>query len=504
MKALEHINLLMSTVCLHQDDEGHIVTRVSDGDEVTEKPVTSKENYKFVYPSNKNIDTKLVDLSDKRNPKVIGLAFNPITETVIGEELRSHPALRKQMKAVITIGIYYVGEMLIHLINNDSKTLNLGTDLELFLGSVTQGQSKSVKKLVDNTTINNWIDMFGPSNSQEERYVVCDFTSVKNVKVGNKTHNRCASLNFPLMEKLYSIPEDSEKIIVNGVKLRKKDLIIFKHIFKFLLKDVDENFTIKLYNDDSEIPSYKSAMLLFLQVMERIDKSGTILQDAYGTEINVFYNPKREKLTVEQVEEANQLLKELSNIPTDKQIVQYKPEQEKPVEMIGNNKFNNIPTVQSNDLAHVGIQQSQPPVVQPTIPVQNPNYVQPQAQPVENQMMSQEDRLNAMFSTPAVPSTYYVSGSNTNPMTSMLNNMAMQSMRPNLPLQQPMPQMMPVPGPMMQSNMPLPQGYQGQMCQPSIGQNMHPMYMNPNMSGYQQIQPMQPKPSVFGKTLYRL
>lgn len=503
MKALEHINLLMSTVCLHQDDEGYIITRVSDGDKVEEKPITSKEKYKFVYPSNKNIDKKLVDLTDKRNPKVIGLAFNPITETVIGEELRSHPALRKQIKAVITIGIYYVGEMLIHLINNDSKTLNLGTDLELFLGGVNQGQSKSVKKLVDNTTIENWIDMLSANKSQEDTEVVCDFTSVKNVKEGNKTHNRCATLSFPLMEKLYSIPEDSEKIIVNGVKLRKKDLIIFKHIFKFLLKDVDENFTIKLYNDDNEIPSYKSAMLLFLKVMERIDKSGAILQDAYGTEINVFYDPKREKLTVEQVEEANRLLKELSNIPTDKQIVQYKPEQEKPVELIGNNKFNNIPTVQSNDLGNVGIQQTQTPVVQPTIPVQNPNYMQPQPQPMESQSMSQEDRLNAMFNTPVVPSTYYVSGSNTNPMTSMLNNMALQSMRPTMPMQQPMTQMMPMPTPMMQPNIPLQQGYQEQMYQPPLGQYMSPMYMNPNMPGYQQFQPMQSKPSVFGKSLYR-
>lgn len=496
MKALEHINLLMSTVCLEKDKEGYIVNRISSDEEVIEKPLLSKDKYKFVYPNNKNIDTKLMDFTDKKNPVVIGLPFNPITETVIGEELRSHPALRKQINYVITYAIFDVGVMMIHLINNDKKTHDIGTHLEMFLGSVKEGMNKRTKtNAVDETTISNWTKLITVDKSQENVFPVSVITSKKNVKEGNQSFNRCATITFPLMEKLNSIPEDMEKIVVNGVNLRKKDLIIFKRILNFLLEGVDENYSIKEYSNDGDVPSYKSAMNLFLKVMDRIDKSGMKLKDNFDSKLNIFYNPKREKLTLEQVDSVNELLKELGNIPTDKDLVNFKVEEE--VESIGSNKFN-IPKLESSDMGSVNIQ-AQPAQVQPTIPQATQQSYTPPVQQVQRPM-DQADSLNARFGRPAMPSNYYVTGNSNDPSSSLMNSIAMQ----NMPMVQPM-----NPMPM---NMPV-QNYQPQMMPQQIPMNfsqpmqpMMPVQQNMQQGYYpnqQQNYGYQPRRPAFGESFYR-
>lgn len=492
MKALEHINLLMSTVCLNKDKEGYIVNKLSDDEEVIEKPLLSKDKYKFVYPNNKNIDTKLMDFTDKKNPVVIGLPFNPITETVIGEELRSHPALRKQINYVISYAIYDVGVMMIHLINNDKKTHDIGTHLEMFLGSVKEGMNKRTKtNAVDETTISNWTKLITADKSQENIFPVSVITSKKNVKEGNQSFNRCATITFPLMEKLNSIPEDMDKIVVNGVNLRKKDLIVFKRILGFLLEGVDENYTIKEYSNDGDVPSYKSIMNLFLKVMDRIDKSGIKLKDNYDSKINIFYNPKREKLTLEQVESVNELLKELGNIPTDKDLVNFKVEEE--VESIGNNKFSSLPKLESSDMGTVNIQ-PQPAPVQPTIPQATQQQYTPPVQQVQRPM-DQADALNARFSKPSAPSNYYVAGNSNDPTSAMMNTIAMQ----NMPMQ-PMPMNMPVQNyqPPMMQQMPMDYSQPMQPMMP-VQQNMQQGYY-PNQ---QQDYGYQPRRPAFGGSFYR-
>lgn len=494
MKALEHINLLMSTVCLDKDKEGYIVSRISNEDEVIEKPLVSKDKYKFVYPSNKNIDTKLMDFTDKKNPVVIGLPFNPITETVIGEELRAHPALRKQINYVITYAIYDVGIMMIHLINNDKKSHDIGTHLEMFLGSVKEGMNKRVKtNAVDNTTIDKWTALITADKSQENVFPLTVITSKKNVKEANQSFNRCATITFPLMEKLNSIPEDMEKIVVNGVTLRKKDLIIFKRILGFLLEGVDENYTIKEYSNDGDVPSYKSIMNLFLKVMDRIDKSGIKLKDNFDSKINIFYNPKREKLTLEQVESVNELLRELGNIPTDKDLINFRPEED--VESIGSNKFSSLPKLESSEL--VTNVKPQQPVVQPTLPqVTQQQFIQPTPAPIQQAPMDQADALNARFSRPQAPSNYYVTGNSNDPTSSMMNTIAMQSM-PMQPMMNPMPMQNFQPQQMMPQ---MPMNY-GQPVQP-----MMPMDQSTQQGYYpnqQQNYGYQPRRPAFGESFYR-
>lgn len=419
MKALEYINLILESTGLSKDKDGYIINKISNGDEVIEKPLMSINNLKFIYPTNKNIDSKLIDLSDKDNPKVVALPFNPITESVLGEELKSHPALRKQINTMINFAIYNVGSMMLYLISNDTKSAEIGTDLQMFLSTIKEGISKTVKKLIDTQTIKAWTDMC--MSTTDDSYKLSILTSKKSVKEEGRTFNRVTYITFPLMEHLTSISEDQEKIVVNGVTLRKKDLSVFKNIFTYLLPDVDETFTIKATSNDEEIPTFQSVMSLYIKVMEKLDKTGNKLVDVFETGIDTFYNPRRRMLTEEDLVTAKSVLKELTNIPTDRDLINYRVEQEE-VETLGNNRFSRP--------------QERPIQNQQTQSMQN----QPYNSPTDNTVIQPQkltnsdngdisDRLNSMYENRYNKNhNFIVTGNAMNPHNQLLNNIAMGGM----------------------------------------------------------------------------
>lgn len=416
MKALEYLNLVLESTGLSKDKDGYIVNKISNGDEVIVKPLMSINDLKFVYPTTKNIDTKLIDLKDKENPKVVALPFNPITESVIGEELKSHPALRKQINTMINFALYNVGSMMLYLINNDTKSAEIGTDLQMFLSTIKEGISKTVKKLIDNQSIKAWTDMCMASG--EDTYKLSLLTSKKSVKEEGRVFNRIAYITFPLMEHLMSIPEDQEKIIVNGVTLRKKDLSVFKSIFRYLLPDVDESYTIRATSNDDEIPTFQSVMSLYIKVMEKIDKTGNKLVDVFETGIDTFYNPKRKMITEEDLITAKTILKELSNVPTDRDLINFRSEPELPVESIGSNMF-------SKPVENTTANQIQHPQMQTVVntPMARPEAVQPQNQSTEETDIA--SRLNSMYENKNVNNhNFLITGNANDPRAALMNNIA--------------------------------------------------------------------------------
>lgn len=378
-KVIENVGLYISSNDMIIPDEDDTTPVMRDG-----KPLVlpTKEHLNSVY-----------EKDDDGNLVITKTLFNPLAEDIVKGDTTSLKAVKDFVETRLGYTIAGIGELL--LILAADKTLQGKTSLKInkFLSSITEAQNTGIKKLVDDKTIDNWQKLY--DNSIDTSTTFVSIFLKKKGKYKGVEYNRLAVLNSGVYDELNNA--DKDPTILN-VKLRNKDVTIFKLIFKYLLEDLDENSTVTLGSNDQDSPAFIALFKLYLNIMNRCQ---SILKDLEGIDDEAYDNLRiKYLLDSSTLDNISVFKQELIQLPNDNDINRG---------MIQKSRLQ-MPTAQlstQGPAKTVVTPQSQPVYQQPNTPY--PTEIQPLQQPAMSSDPMSRVAFNNMFAQPQMPAqqAYY-------------------------------------------------------------------------------------------------
>lgn len=316
MKALEFLKKVVESIgCFASPDDEVLFLVPSSESEYNSKPLVSKSGYPYLLPTNANIK-KLIEVEDE---KVVlkYLPFNPITEDDIKMKTECFSSLIAQCRSRMMIEFFETGILLINLIQNDKAVKKKDVKLERFLLSVNKVLTTKNTKPVDETTIKHWTNIIKNSTEEGTGLINCH---VKRGGVYNgEEYNSLTTLDFPIFKDIMAL-DSEENNSVYGVKLRNKDIVLFKEIVSLLLPDLEEDNTYRLGSNHVDYPAFISFFTLYIKVMENFRKINTQLKVLDKTDDILKFELKIK--TEDIVPSLKEIHKELCRIPTEKSLME--------------------------------------------------------------------------------------------------------------------------------------------------------------------------------------
>ena len=451
---------VLTTMGLEYDEEGFIKIDPGNG-----KSVLFTVNGKpMVLPLKEHIDT-LNEPDENGELKLTKILYNPLNEDVIKGDTASLKKSKDIVEAKISHAFAGIGELLLEL--GMKKELQTKTPLELnkFIGGLSVADNGRTKEIIDAKSIDTWSKLYIKSLESSTNPKLTKLFLKKTGTYKGVKYNRLAVLTFPLLDALEEADKETK---VSGYRLRPKDIKVFKVLYKYVFKDMDENNTITIGSNDNESPGFIALFTLFLKVISRFNTLLKLLK--FVDEKS--YDELRFHIKIAQKElgELNKFSSELMQIPSDLDINRMKAtanaSNKNANQLLANAMTKDIKSTPVNTQAPV-----QQQVVQPQQQVQAQQAVQPPE-------LSLEQKLLYGGNVPVVPTIQQQQ-----PQQQMTPQQMVQ------PVYQPQPQVQPM-GVNNQQQMMQQPVYQQQpmMQQPMIQQQ--PMMGQP-MMGQQQYYPQQ-------------
>lgn len=372
MKALDFLNEVISSIGYQVGPTGEIIVMLPTEEGYVSDVVTSASSYPFVFPNNENLKN-LLSLDEKTgNIDLKYLPFNPVMEDDISYETEAFQALLKRMQIMLTVETFETGSLLLRLLMDDKAIRTKGLRIEKYLKSIGEHISEKTKNVVDKTTIKNFNSIIHNGTKLDNKKLL-HVTVKKRGEIAGRVYPVVTSIYFPLVEEIYN-QSGTEDAIVNDVKLRKKDILVFKDLFQCLLPMLDQECVYRVGSDRNDFPLFSSSYRLYLEIMlkhkELIEKLKNLKDDGFDP-LSLTFN-----LTPESLDDTvASIYNEIKRIPSEKTLkgTYIQPEQTEEIQSVS------LPTVPQQQQP---VQQAQPVQQQMVVPQQQPQQVQ-QMQPVQ-------------------------------------------------------------------------------------------------------------------------
>lgn len=302
MKLNEFYTKVLENLGLETDDEGFIYIKTSDDNQLM-----LMNGLPLVLPTKDHISTLLKVTKDSFEQ--VKMLYNPLDENVVKGDNKSLIKTKSIVEARIGYGIMVAGRLLLTLASNKELQKDVNLELTKFLSSLSEVRKPNMKEIVDDKTINMWSDLY--SNSvNAERSMISIFLK-KAATYGDVKYNRLATLKSNLYEDILVATQDTP---VYNIKLRNKDIALYKIVFEYLLQDLDENHVISIGSNDSFSPAFISLMKLYIKVTSRVN---SIIEMLKPIDIELVESSHIDiTLTDGELDMVNMFSSELKSIPT--------------------------------------------------------------------------------------------------------------------------------------------------------------------------------------------
>ena len=222
----------------------------------------------LVLPTQENINT-MVGTGESGENEVLKLPFNPIYEDSVKGDTKCFQWLRIYMEKRISHTVAGLGELLLTMASDKSLQTKTTTAINKFLMSIndakTPHNSTGRNKLIDVKTVENWLKLY--TSYALKPVGLVSITVKKSGKIDGVKYNRVATLISDLYDVLLEATADTP---VNGVKLRNKDIAVFKLLIEFMLDGIKDNQSIYEASMDSEHPAFISLTKLYIKIMNKL------------------------------------------------------------------------------------------------------------------------------------------------------------------------------------------------------------------------------------------
>ena len=404
-KLIEFYKKILKNVGLRTDNEGYIFK---------DDEMVMSNGKPLVLPTTEQLNSVL-EKNDDGEYVVTKVPFNPLNEDIVKGNSASISKLQLFVEYIVAKTVANIGELLLILASNKELQKNTSLELNKFLSELNKAKNSSIKQLVDDKSIESWVNIFKHIIKQG-RFNIKVYLKKLGTFEGVK-YNRLAVLSCDTYE---GLKEADTETPFCGVKLRNKDIIIFKSIYEFILKGIEEDDTITVGSNDMDSPAFVALFSLYNKIIQRTNKILSGLK--HVDPINVEDNTVKELLSIKEIENVGIYRNEMSKVPNDndltRKIVSHNVKLDAPGEML--NKDNTVtknatpyPTAPQplqqpkeevdpvlkayyNSTPHVATGYN-PMLQQPVIQQPNIMYQQPVIQPPIVQ------QPNVMYQQPAIP-----------------------------------------------------------------------------------------------------
>lgn len=261
-KLLNFYKQIIENVGLHVDKDGYIWHVIDEDDKV----LITVGGKSMVLPTKEHLNS-IYSTDDSGNVITNKVIFNPINEDIVKGDSTSIKMLKKWIEAKLGHIVASTGELLLTLAANKDLQQKTTFEINKFLAEINRAQNIGIKQLVDDKTIENWINIY--SKSVDSTKGMFSIYLKKKGKYDGQDFNRLAVLSSEVLEQLKTPGKEPQ---VYDVKLRKKDVTIFSIIFEYLIDDFDEENIVCVGSNDKESPAFISLMSIYLKIVAKTNK----------------------------------------------------------------------------------------------------------------------------------------------------------------------------------------------------------------------------------------
>lgn len=262
MSLIDFYKNVVNSLKLVYTDDGYIMVETG-GD--SKLPITIGDK-SLVLPTKENIDT-MFSKQDDGTINIEKVLFNPLDENVIKGDSMCLKKTKAIAERVAGHSLAMSGELLLMLAAEPEFQNKTTTELNKFLGSINVAQNKGIKKLVDDKSIDTWRKLY-KKTLNDSKGMVSIFLKKGGVLDGIK-YNRVGSMKFSLYDELLNSDKDTP---IHGIRLRPKDIIIFKIVLEFLTGISEDEAYIKKASSDGSSPAFITLMSLYLPLINKCNK----------------------------------------------------------------------------------------------------------------------------------------------------------------------------------------------------------------------------------------
>jgi hypothetical protein len=258
---LDFYKKVLNSMGLPVDDDGYIYTSSAD-----DKMMLTVNGKPLVLPTKEHLNT-LLSTNESGDIELTKIPYNPLNENVIKGDSESLKRTKLIIEKKLGAALAVAGELLLTLASNTSLQKKTTMELNKFLGNINSAQNPGIKKLVDDASLDAWAKIYNNSITAPKG-AFSIFLKKSGTYEGVK-YNRLATAESVIYTDLLEAVKD---VPLYGVKLRNKDITIFRLIFEFLLPDMDSKHTIHIGSNDNESPGFISLFKLFIKIATRTNE----------------------------------------------------------------------------------------------------------------------------------------------------------------------------------------------------------------------------------------
>lgn len=387
---LDFLKRILISIGVKCSDDGYLQLK-SDG---VDTPILLSGK-SLVLPTQENIKT-MVGKDESGENVVLKLPFNPIHEDVLKGDTKCFQWLRIVMEKRVSLTVAGLGELLLTMASDKSLQANTTTAINKFLMSIndakTPHNSTGRNKLIDEKTIENWLKLY--TIYAPKPVDIVSITVKKRGKIDGVKYNRVATLISNLYDVLLDATTDTP---INGVKLRNKDIAVFKLLLEFMLDGIKDNQSIYEASNDGEYPAFISLTKLYIRIMNKLMPMVKTLNHINPETGDTIY--LEISVTEDELDNLGIYKPFLLTIPSDLDLIRNNNKKASKLPSLDVNSIKNSPSlstptaVSNNPILNDAIRASQTVTTEPSTPVSNTSSKMQKLEEMEKELEIEKKML---------------------------------------------------------------------------------------------------------------
>ena len=243
-----------------------------------EKTMVNSAGKPLVIPTKEHI-ANMYGKDDAGNIVEMHALYNPLAENSLKGDSDSIKKTKLFAEQRLGYSIWAAGMLLLNVAHDVKLQKKTNLHINKFLSAINAANNIGVKELVDEKSIQYWENLY--DKILERQGSLVNIYLKKSATHEGTKYNRLASAVFPLYDELMEATKDSP---VEGIKLRNKDITIFKIIFDFVL-DLEGKTTYAIGSNDTECPTFIALMKLYLTL---IKSSNRVIEELKNVNAEIY------------------------------------------------------------------------------------------------------------------------------------------------------------------------------------------------------------------------
>jgi len=219
----------------------------------------------MVIPTRDSISSML-DKDAAGNIVTVKHLFNPLDETVVRGDSVTLTKLKTLVSVKLANKVAVMGSLLLTVGSNPEHQSKTGVLINKFLMRLGEAKNPGVKDAVDAKTIDAWNNLYSASFEPRMSALLKVYVK-KGGKIGSAKYNRVTTIKSSIYEELCKLNKNEK---LNGVRLRNKDITVFKILIEYLLEGITTNGTIMYGSNDPTAPGFVTIMSAYLTHANKI------------------------------------------------------------------------------------------------------------------------------------------------------------------------------------------------------------------------------------------